>query len=437
MEILIFVHEENSRLAYAFDLIFKQILKVSYKLTTDKEFYLSSTTTKFVYRKSPLDKGLFFYSADLLFEKEIKSQNVQSTMYEGLRTLFPNENYGCIPFDPFAASFYLVSRYEEYIIKQRDGHNRFDHNNSIAKRNNFLQVPVVNYYAEIVRNQILKNYPNAVFPELKYSYLPTIDIDNAFAYSNKSAYRVLPNVVAGFLRLKFRDSYRKLLIYLGKREDPYDTFDKQIELHDKYHLKPIYFFLLGNLSKFDRNVSHTNANLQAIIKKIAGKYRMGMHPSYMSNRWEELFKLEKSRMEEISGLEIQCSRQHFLKFKLPDTYTKLLANGIKEDFTMGYSKEIGFRASICTPFYFYNLKEEKMTELLVHPFCIMDSTLKFHMKLRSSEAIYTIKPLIDHVKKVNGQLITVFHNESFGTHKVWRNWSEVYDSLLKIAIPRK
>jgi hypothetical protein len=103
---------------------------------------------------------------------------------------------------------------------------------------------------------------------------------------------------------------------------------------------------------------------------------------------------------------------------------------------MGYSKEIGFRAGICTPFYFYDLKHEKVTELLVHPFCIMDSTLKFYMKTRSSEVIYTVKPLIEHVKAVKGELVTIFHNESFGTHKVWKNWGEVYEGVVRLAVPR-
>ncbi|HAR20890.1 MAG TPA: hypothetical protein DCR46_09510, partial [Cytophagales bacterium] len=160
MEILIFVTETNSRLSYSFHLIFSQILKVPHQITTDKEYYFSYKGPKFVYKKNPLDKGLFFYSADLLFEKGIKNQHIKVQNWNNLRILFVNENYGALPFDPFAASFYLVSRYEEYDSPWHDAHQRFEHNRSIAKRNHFLQIPVVNHYAELVKKKLLEHFPN-------------------------------------------------------------------------------------------------------------------------------------------------------------------------------------------------------------------------------------------------------------------------------------
>ena len=42
----------------------------------------------------------------------------------------------------------------------------------------------------------------------------------------------------------------------------------------------------------------------------------------------------------------------------------------------------GFRASICTPFYFYDLRiEELSNKLKVHPFSVMDATFKYYLKL--------------------------------------------------------
>lgn len=436
MDILIFVHEVGPRIAYAFDLVFKQILKTPYRITADKDDYFQYTGPKFVYRKTPLDRGLFFYSADLLFEKGIKFQNLHVENKDRLKVFFVNDGYGCLSFDPFAAAFYLVTRYEEYAIKNRDRHNRFDHNYSIAKRNNFLQVPVVNYYAQLVKEKIVEIFPDAHFTELKYTFQPTLDIDNAFAYKHKSLIRVTPTIGGSLLRFKFKDFQRKMNIFFGKEQDPYDTYDKQIEIHDKYRLKPIYFFLLGDRSKFDRNLPYTSPALQAVVHKIAERHEVGMHPSYMSNRRKALFVKEKGRIEDLIQKKVTKSRQHFLKLKFPETYQNLIEQGIKEDFSMGYSKDIGFRAGICTPFYFYDLVNEKTTDLLVHSFCVMDSTLKFYLKVRSSEVGYTVKPLLEHIKNVKGEAVFVFHNESFGTHKIWKNWGDVYETLVKMAIPR-
>lgn len=436
MNILIFVHEINPRVSYAFDLVFRQILKTSYLLTSDKEEYLSANGPKFVYRKNALDKGLFFYSADLLFEKGIKSQNLPVISQNGLRVFYLNEGYGCLGFDPFAASFYLVSRYEEYTVRQRDSHNRFDHTHSLAKRNNFLHVPVVNYYAKLVKERIQEAFPDAAFPELTYTYQPTLDIDNAFAYKHKSFTRMFGSFCSSLFRFKLRDFKQKLNIYFGDEKDPYDTYERQIELHAKFRLSPTYFFLVGDLSKFDRNLPYNNPAVQEIVKEMADRYEIGLHPSYQSNRKVSQLVKEKERLEEMIGKKITKSRQHFLKLKLPVTYQNLIAQGIKEDFSMGYSREMGFRAGITSPFYFYDLTTETMTDLLVHPFCIMDSTLKFYLKVRSSEVAHTVKPLIEHVKNVKGELVTIFHNESFGTHKIWKRWEGVYEAILRLAVPR-
>jgi len=321
-------------------------------------------------------------------------------------------------------------------VKQRDSHNRFDHSHSLAKRNNFLHVPVVNYYAKLVKEKILEFYPSAEFPELTYTYLPTLDIDNAFAYKHKSLLRMASSLCSSLFRLKIKEFIKKTKIYFGEETDPYDTYDKQIEVHTKYRLSPLYFFLVGDLGKFDRNLPHTTPAVQELIKKIAERYEVGIHPSYQSNRNVKQLVKEKKRLEEIVGRTMTKSRQHFLKLKLPITYQNLIAQGIKEDFSMGYSREMGFRAGIANPFYFYDLTQEKVTELLVHPFCIMDSTLKFYLKVRSSEISHTVKPLIDHVKNVKGELVTVFHNESFGTHKIWKRWDGVYESIVRLAQAR-
>jgi hypothetical protein len=52
-----------------------------------------------------------------------------------------------LPFDIFSASFYLLSRYEEYINPHYDLHNRFKAEESLAFKNGFLQIPLVDLWA--------------------------------------------------------------------------------------------------------------------------------------------------------------------------------------------------------------------------------------------------------------------------------------------------
>ena len=72
-------------------------------------------------------------------------------------------------------------------------------------------------------------------------------------------------------------------------------------------------------------------------------------------------KKEKNRLEGITNMQTKRSRQHYLRFSLPETYQQLIDLEIEEDYSMGYASHVGFRASTCTPFYFYDLDFEIQT----------------------------------------------------------------------------
>ncbi|WP_233188536.1 polysaccharide deacetylase family protein [Tenacibaculum sp. SG-28] len=146
-----------------------------------------------------------------------------------------------------------------------------------------------------------------------------------------------------------------------------------------------------------------------------------------------LLKKEKERLESITNLPIKRSRQHYLRFSLPDTYQKLIDLEIEEDYSMGYASQAGFRASTCTPFYFYDLDFEIQTPLKIFPFAVMDTTLNDYMKLTPKQSLGKIRDLKNEVKKVNGTFITLFHNESLSAYQRWRGWSRLYGSMLKIS----
>ena len=50
---------------------------------------------------------------------------------------------------------------------------------------------------------------------------------------------------------------------------------------------------------------------------------------------------------------------------MPQSYLDINNAGILEDYSMGYPEEPGFRAGIARPFYFYNISEDKQTNLKI------------------------------------------------------------------------
>ena len=122
-----------------------------------------------------------------------------------------------------------------------------------------------------------------------------------------------------------------------------------------------------------------------------------------------------------------------MKLTLPETYNHLSDLGIKDDYTMGYASAVGFRASICSSFTFYNLDTESALPLMVHPFAVMDATLLYYLNLNPQVSLSKIKQLVNEVKAVNGTFISLWHNDTFSNFKQWKGWQSVYEELIKVA----
>lgn len=433
--ILVFSEKITNRLKYALELIFEDILQIKVQITSDHNDFEAHQGAKMVYSQETTKHKsyLTFGASTLLFEQDIKKQSLEYITYQSYKGFFL-VNDGVLPFDPFATAFYLVTRYEEYLPSLKDRHKRFKAENSLAFQRNFLNIPLVNKYAIEIRQILLDKFPTLDFPELKYTFTPTFDIDQAYAIKYKGFFRQLISALSCLFKFRFKKFIFLIKVHLGITPDPFDTYEKQFEIQHHYKLKPIYFFLVGNFFVNDKSLSYRSKKYISLIKKIMDQAEIGLHPSYAANHSLKLIEKEKLRIEEMSKTKITNSRQHYLRLSFPQTYQSLLKVGITDDYTMGYPSQIGFRASICTPFYFYDLENEEKTTLKIHSFAAMDSTFKYYLKVRSSEVVYQLKPMIEEVKAVGGNFCILFHNESLGEYKLWKNWGDVYEQVVKVAL---
>ncbi|MCX6290863.1 MAG: polysaccharide deacetylase family protein [Bacteroidetes bacterium] len=431
--LLIYTKSTTPRLKYTFDLVFKEIMGIDYAVTHHAfEFGLSSLP-KFNYSEEKIADELFFYSSMLLFEKGIRRQEISVFDWEDTKVFFATHPKYIFPFDPFAASFYLVSRYEEYLPHHRDQHDRFDAKESLAFEKGFLNKPLVNIWVKKIKQVLLEKFPQLKFPQQEYRFVSTIDIDNAFAYREKGLMRTGGAIVRSLLKLDLKQISERVSVLTGRRQDPYDTYEVMNEIQKKYELNCIYFFLLGDYGENDKNVSAGRKKLQSLIKSIADYSDVGIHPSYGSNANPGRLRIELSRLRKVLKRDVTKSRQHFLVLHFPSTYRRLIDHDITDDYSMGYSGSVGFRASICTPFYFYDLELETSSKLRIHPFAVMDATLKYYMKIKPGEAISYIEPLVKEVKHVDGTFISLWHNESLSNIPPWEGWKEVYEQVVRIA----
>ena len=419
MQLLVYANPITARKRYIFQFLFTHILGIQIKLSDNLEEFLNSSLPKLSYSEKALEKEIHFKETSFLAETEIRYQELAFADFNQTQVPFPVKN-SVFPFDVFAASFYLLSRYEEYIITKRDQHQRFEGKNSLAFSLGFINRPIIDEWALAIADEIKKHYPTFKIAKREFQFIPTIDIDRPYYFKTDSLFkRVLKQ------------------LKLFTKTDPFDVYE-QIKTWDaQFKLKTIYFILMGNQHQNDPAPSFKNKLFQKVIQKLAETHPVGIHPSYFSHLQLEVVKREKEELEKNTHTEISISRQHFLLLNLPKTYRDLITAGIKEDYTLAFADVAGFRASTCTPFFWYDLENEEITSLLIHPTTVMDQTLRSYMGLSPAAATQQIEELMQNVKKVNGIFISLWHNESINNFGVWRGWKEVYSKMLEKAVDLK
>ncbi len=428
--LLIYSKITSARLEYVCKFMFNNILGINFRITNNTDEYNNYKLSKINYSNSTLNNGIFIKSNNLLFETSISKPDIFVSVWNNTKIFFQTDEMSEIPFDIFASIFYLISRYEEYLPFKSDNHGRFEAKQSIAYKNNFLNEPIVDQWVFSLAEILKKLYPDFNIVKRKFNYISTIDVDNAYAYLYKGNARTIGATLRSLIDFDFTailERYRALML----KDDPYDTYDYIEHINKKYKIEPIWFFLLANFSKYDRNVPARKEPFQTLIKNMSKKYQLGIHPSYKSADVLGKLRKEINRLRRITNKEITKSRQHFLRLSFPDTYRNLIKNGIKEDYTLGYATDLGFRAGTCTPFNFYDLENEQETGLKIFPFQIMDTTLNRSLQLSENEAISNIENIANKIKEVNGTFISLWHNESLSNHGNWKGWGSVYKEMLR------
>jgi hypothetical protein len=431
--LLIYTPKITSRHKYIFKLFFKEIYQIKFQITEREDEFKAFDGAKLNYSNTSFEDEIFIECIGLLNEKGINQQDINVSPQNNIPAFFQSQSDSSMGFDVFSASFYLVSRYEEYLPFVKDIHQRFQAESSLAYKHDFLQKPLINIWAKSLMQKIKQKHPDLEVISPTYNYISTIDIDNAFYYLEKGFVRSLAGFFASLFSFDFNGIQQRFAVLLGKQKDPYDTYDAQLKLQKEYNLKVIYFILLADYGLNDKNISFTKRKFQLLIKRLADYASIGIHPSYGSNTNFAKLPKEIKRLEGITKREVTKSRQHFLKLTLPETYNQLVDFGIRDDYTMGFASAIGFRASICSAYTFYNLDTETILPIKIHPFAVMDATLLYYLKLSPEQSLTQISALIEEVKNVNGTFISLWHNDTFSNYKQWKGWESVYKEMIKVA----
>ena len=427
--IQVYCHTSTPRLKYALNLVFRNILGVDYQITQKPD----PTLPLINYSDDKSVGGVFIQPEPLLFETGVSKQDIWIAHIDKLPLFYQQPPEAVFPLDIFAFAFFLTSRYEEYLSSYTDEHGRFASELSIAYRHNFLDIPVVDIWTLRLAKTLRILYPGLKLKMRKFTSMLTVDIDQPFAYRSKG---LLRNAGGFFVDIvKKRSPWLRMKCITRRVKDPYDTFDYILETASSAGAEITWFVSAGKRSKFDLNPDPGTGCYRRLIRKLSEHGRVALHPSWLSSLENQRLSAEKLALSKVTGKEITISRQHYLVLRLPETYRNLLDEGIREDHTMGFLRDYGFRAGIARPYNFYDLPAERETDLLVVPFQYMDGTYQQYKRSTPKEAMESIQKLVDITREVGGHFVSVWHNTSLTEKDGWSGWRDVFEYALRAQKP--
>jgi hypothetical protein len=356
---------------------------------------------------------------------------------------YPNDlsylNFDNIPnkiedLDIFSASFFMLTRWEEYVNKNRDNHDRFPAYESLAFKQGFLDKPVVNEYIEKLKDNLLRIDPSLQFKQHKYQIYLTHDVDTPLKYNSlKGRMReIIGDIVKRKnLLLAIKNILSQVKVFLSLKKDPFNTFDYLMDTSDMLGVKSYFFFMGKGSSNLDENYNLKSNFIRNLVKRIESRgHFVGMHSTYNSHNNPTQFKNEKMELTRDIGSNISFGRGHYLRFEVPTTWQVWEDGDMEWDSTLSYADRSGFRCGVCYKFSVFNILTRKKLNLKERPLIVMDDSFAtYQHDITPSAMKDAIVSLRKEVEKYNGEFVFLWHNNSFNTIK-WKKYQDVYRGVL-------
>lgn len=432
ISLLIYTPVVTPRIKYTFNFIFREILGCEFEFANSVERFRESQEAKISYGNEPISDELFFCTTSLLQEHKLRPFEPESVIFGDQRVPFPVPK-GSLPFDLFAASFYLISRYEEYIHRLNSS-STFNASSSIQNKLKILESPVIDEWALLLKNIIAKRYPHFKFTKREFKFLPTI---NSHWTEKGKSDTLLSKTFSWFKTIAQFDlgkAAEDLLVQLAPSQsiDPYEYFEKSHR-----QVKPLLFLSLPKAGILENSTqaSPQDAENSALsgFWNLKEKSILGLLCRESEHGFKDAAESDLQLLKLVSERQIDSCRLQNLDLQFPRTYLHWLKIGIRHDYSMGYYDVPGFRAGTCTPFFWYDLQLEKQSALKVYPVAIMDHHFIRSSNLIKEIAMEEIKLLVNRIRLVDGLLCTAWQTSSFADRKWGATWKEIYDNLLVAA----
>lgn len=290
----------------------------------------------------------------------------------------------------------LFTRKEEYNPPFRDKYGRFPY--YLSKERDIFEPRVSKY---LVENGLKMEYPD----RKQFAVCLTHDID-FLCYSRMG---IVTDVARHLLHVQFSEAFKRPFYNVHKRWNPWWKFKEIMDLEEEYEAKST-FFVMG-LEEGDQDFNYRAEDQSQELRNIVDiGWEVGLHGGHEAYNDLRALNRQKANLERALGRDVVGYRNHFLRFRVPDTWELLEKAGFKYDATFGYPDCIGFRNGMCHPFKPYDIRAGREIEILEIPLVVMDGTLDQYMRLDFENAWDATRRIIDDVERYHGIFTLLWHN---------------------------
>jgi len=427
---------------YTIDCLLSDFLGLTYEIIIDanqKDFAF------FIGKQSLRIKNHFFDSNDITelyrFNRipesidtgEItigNSVHTINTIY-GTTKLEKRDNQYNLDADIISSTFFMLSRWEEKACRERDNHNRFDEDFALAIKQNFFDKPIVNEYVDLLYSALLSIGLRQKKKQQQYTPILSHDIDYIKKWKHFSSL-----INESKKNIKKRQFLRIPLnlgsFFFSKIQlinDPYDNLIWLSEIAKRKGVLSTFYFMSGiSNSKYDQvDYDLSSKKMRSIVDKLLDNgCKVGLHPSYESYLSKDVMTKEVRSINLSIDMEIEESRQHYLRIQIPETFRILEDLGINYDSSLLYGKNIGFRNGVCYDFPIFDILERRKMKIIERPLIFMEN---HHLNTDRAIMHLKFKQVIDRVKYFEGSALILWHNSNLDSKERKRQFLDFIDLL--------
>lgn len=424
---LVYVEQQTPRTRYVIEHVFGRMLGWELEWAEGRDEFIQAEGPKLVYGSRGMDGAYHVPDSGWLRGTGVPKGEVPcSGTGKEFRTFVSSAGQ-----DLFASIFHLLALVDEIRCGTHDQHGRVPAEALLIVKHKAESTPLVDRWVLELATALRAMFPALPVPRRSFRHVLTVDVDNGLKYVGRPFHRAVGASLkdirgSGKQAVAERWSARR-----GVVADPYAILPQRMEEVRAKVDRAIVFFLMRGGGRYDHAADHRHPAFVQLVQEVGRHGEIGLHPSYGSSDEQDLMVRERRTLEGIHGAAVRINRQHFLRWRMPETLRRLADQGFTEDHTLGFTDRVGFRAGTCTPFPWFDLERNEETGLMLWPFAVMDSAIREHLKLSVEQAEQPLKAMSEAVRMVDGTFVSVWHDRYLSGHREFVGWPELMKELVQ------